>query len=592
MRPCQTGRGHGAGSALRKWRWPIDPGVVAGVVAAAAITMTWAILLGVLCGVGRSLARVLMPGMAVGLVTSCWLGLSVFLGYVLVWHLLLPASGWVWIPPTLVALLEAWRARARLARRRAWARSVGATYWLGALAVALAALWLANLSIQPPFHYDSGLYHLQAVQWSGTHAAVPGLANLHYRLGFTSAWWPFTSSLGLGPWRGHEAHLATGLVLCLLLAEQARCAVALARRRSTRPDLVLGVLLLPVTLSQISFGWVSSPAYDQPLYAMAVATSIYLLRTLVSEPRLAPVVVLLATATVLVRLQAAPFSLAACAIVLCAAVRAPRERRLRLGELAIAAGAASVGVVAYVATGVIGSGYPFFPLPVAGVAVDWRVPDDVASGVQQNILDVARGAPSGTEGWSWFVPWIRLNGGLSTFRYGLGLLAVATSVILICGVATVWRRSVRGAAASVALCFAAALLGLLAWFITSPDPRLGMGAIWVAAGTATVLALELMRAWPRLRLASVTAVLVVLSAQAGWALVGSGQLWPKLAVGAGPVGVIAPPIPAYHEARSPAVYNVPDVGDQCWDVPIPCAEAEHPGLEQRGQDLSDGYRMR
>lgn len=42
-------------------------------------------------------------------------------------------------------------------------------------------------SIQPFIAYDFGLYHLASMKWAGEYGVVPGLANLHGRLGFNSS---------------------------------------------------------------------------------------------------------------------------------------------------------------------------------------------------------------------------------------------------------------------------------------------------------------------------------------------------------------------------------------------------------------------
>ncbi len=580
-------------------RFPIDHGVLSGAVAAAAIVVTWGLLLGLLALLGRSVVRLVVPAYPPGVLTCCWVGFTVYLGYVLLWHLVLPADGWAWAPVVAVAAVEVWRSRARVTGWLTQRRASGRGYWLAAAAVLVASLWLAHLSVQQPYHYDSGLYHLQAIQWAGAHPVVPGLANLHFRLGFTSAWWPFASSLGLGPWAGHQAHLETGMVLSLLFAEHVRCLLGVVRLRALRPDLVLGVLLLPVTASQVSFGWVSSPGYDQSLYAFQVAAAIYALRALVVEGRLGPVAVLLATAAVLMRLQAAPFSLGLCVVLLLSALRDRAAGRQRLRALVVAGGVGVIGTAAYLATGIIGSGYPFFPLSVAGLPVDWRVPVETAAAVERDIREVARLTPGGSTGWDWVEPWFRYNLGVSTFKFGLGLLACALVLLLVVAAAAPRRVARTPHVLALGGVLASGLLGLGAWFVVSPDPRLGLGAIWVPAGAAFIVAVAVLDrpgfgGWSRRAAWTVApAAVLLLSAQAVWSLSGSGQLWPTIAAGDGPFGVIAPAEPATHEVGpAGSRYRVPDSGDQCWSAPVPCAPSERPELEQRGTDIRDGYRVR
>jgi hypothetical protein len=54
--------------------------------------------------------------------------------------------------------------------------------------LALPFLYIGFLiSLEPPLHYDTGLYHFQFVLWHNKYPIVPGLANLHGRLGFNNA---------------------------------------------------------------------------------------------------------------------------------------------------------------------------------------------------------------------------------------------------------------------------------------------------------------------------------------------------------------------------------------------------------------------
>ena len=43
-------------------------------------------------------------------------------------------------------------------------------------------------SLHPSLNNDSGLYYIQFMKWINQYPVVPGLANLHDRLGFNSHW--------------------------------------------------------------------------------------------------------------------------------------------------------------------------------------------------------------------------------------------------------------------------------------------------------------------------------------------------------------------------------------------------------------------
>ena len=63
--------------------------------------------------------------------------------------------------------------------------------------------------------YDTGLYHMQAVQWLNDYKAVPGLGNLHFRLAFNSAWLVFASFFDVLILDGRSAHLVNLIVFVI-----------------------------------------------------------------------------------------------------------------------------------------------------------------------------------------------------------------------------------------------------------------------------------------------------------------------------------------------------------------------------------------
>ena len=54
------------------------------------------------------------------------------------------------------------------------------------LGILPVVIWLANRATGPNAEYDAGLYHIAAIKWTKLYFIVPGLANLHMRLGFSS----------------------------------------------------------------------------------------------------------------------------------------------------------------------------------------------------------------------------------------------------------------------------------------------------------------------------------------------------------------------------------------------------------------------
>src|SRR5207302_8300946 len=115
-----------------------------------------------------------------------------------------------WAPPAVAAAVTL----VLLPRR---APRVGWTL----LPVAIGVLWLANRSLGKALDYDLGLYHLSTVQYTLHYGTVPGLADLHTRLGAGDAHLLLVAFLSRGPWGGAAAHLANGLLVSLLFLDVA-----------------------------------------------------------------------------------------------------------------------------------------------------------------------------------------------------------------------------------------------------------------------------------------------------------------------------------------------------------------------------------
>lgn len=568
----------------------LDYAFLGGIVSGAAIAASWTGLWLVLALAGRCASRV--TGEPLPFLPAAWLGMGLFLIYVLAAHLFLPATAALWWPFAVAAAVEL-----GLSRRSIWRGVTGARATLRpprtqalAAVVVMTVLWLANSAIGPIINYDSGLYHLQAVQWAHDYPAVPGLANLHHRFGFTSAWFPYVSTLGVGPWHGQTSHIATGSVLGLLMIEQWNCLARLAFDRVPRPDLILGTVLLPVSFHQVSLGLMASPSYDQVAYSFVVGSSLYALRALSGTHGLLPVALFTAGAAALIRPQFAPFATVLIAVLLLSAVRHGLSR----GRVALLCGTLGVGAASYLASNVIASGYPLYPLTVLPAPVDWRMPAATAALARPEILHYARLiGPGVTDGWTWLDQWTGRN--LSEWRYLSIVLVLGSGLALLaCGLLA--RRGGRllpvARAWPLLVLLSASTLNAVWWFREAPDPRLGLGVLWtLAAGTfaAGVLALPARR----LRLALVAMAVAVLAIPAISELNQRTlfSVWPATLL-EGRLDLVGPRKPLTRVIEEGGTrYAVPVRGDQCHGAPKPCAAFPVPGLRQRGESLGDGYRV-
>src|SRR5262249_2078119 len=219
--------------------------VMAFVGALLGIAVTWAAVAAGLIGLGSLVRKTIRVGLdprPQG--GECfWTGCTVLLLILQAWHF---ARAIDWRAALAVGalgclgLLTGWKELTRWLAETV-ARSRAAT----AISI-VACVWLADRAAGPTGAWDSGVYHIPAVEWFTAHALVPGLGNLEGRLAFNNSSLLYTAFLEVGPWRHRSEHVANGLLLAALTVQVLFACARLARgNRWSAADVFLAVLLLP-----------------------------------------------------------------------------------------------------------------------------------------------------------------------------------------------------------------------------------------------------------------------------------------------------------------------------------------------------------
>jgi hypothetical protein len=108
-------------------------------------------------------------------------------------------------------------------------------------------------------HYDTGLYHAQAIHWIETFGAVKGLGNLHLRLAYNSAAFPLSALYSFSFLGGQSYHVMAGY-FALLLAWQ--CVDLKNLRRRKRPTVPDAARLVAIYYLFTIYDEIVSPASD------------------------------------------------------------------------------------------------------------------------------------------------------------------------------------------------------------------------------------------------------------------------------------------------------------------------------------------
>lgn len=567
------------------------PRAAAMLTAMAQIISAWLLYAAVFTGIGIGLRRAygLRALRAWDWLIAFWVGWSISLGLLQLWHLWQPINANALIALAVLAALGfALNLRDLLALFR---RPHG---WRYLLTLGAALPLLANSALGAPSVADFALYHQQAIQWANAYPALPGLGNLHGRLAFNNASFLYAALTDAAPFPGAGNHIAPSLLIVALLALGVY-GWRRTQRGDTTPRTFLLTLLIPVALWAASSTrhYIRTPDNDLPAIILTLIVGVLLLK--LWEPPESPrdqahtffALITIAAAGVISKLSFAPVAALAGAVALTALIvrqRAGLQSRyglvLIIGSVLLGAGFVSLWMV----RGVILSGYPAYPSTFAAFDVDWRVPCAAAQSEADWVYSWARtpGAyPDDVLGsWRWLIPWLVRT--LSVDDVFTPLLITAVTI----GFAWM-RRALPRASWSLLL---VPLFGLGFWFFTAPDPRFALGSFWLLAyGSLALLLADYARTHAHTSQIAVLLIAVLISYHhlAEFLTYGSGfqsAPLPKLAT-VELTGGLTVSVPIERLADPPG-------DERCYRADLPCTPYPNPKLTLRQPaSLASGFRV-
>ncbi|HCL70492.1 MAG TPA: hypothetical protein DIC65_05590 [Actinobacteria bacterium] len=575
------------------------------------VLASWAFMIVLILALGAGPAIALAQGAGSGegaLVIArraLWLGLSIFLVAGMFLNLFVPMASpinaLVIFGLGALSLVTGWiRIRRNPPRWKPW--QIQPTRLTAVIVVTLfvAQAYLALAALGPLTNYDSGLYHLGAVEYSRLFPAIPGLANVYSPLGYSTAEFPLAAALGAGPWGPEGLRLANGLLMAVLALDVALRALQ-GRRGPGFFVAAVGLVAAWVPLLALSDYWVTSPSQDTAALILCVAAAAYLADAVGRRVAWAADAATACAAAISVSLIRPTLGAFTVGVILVSGVLAVRRGRPWRPTVVVASVTVAVmGVAAVIATlarDIILSGWLLFPLSTFPVPVDWRAPDPTF--LRLATLGYHRDPENlweSTEGWNWVASWIqRLPQSWETFEFALlGLTAV-----LLLMTAHRWTNlRVRG----LGITMLPSIMSVAVWFTLAPPSfRFGWGPI------VTLAAVPI--GWSLWRLSRLESKQAAVSA-----VVGAGVALPLVGVvvfsaitrldyasftdeRTWSLGVSIPyavaPLP---EVESDPVATtggvellVPSRNEQCWAVFPLCTPTPLPGLTPRGPGTSDGF---
>ena len=353
------------------------------------------------------------------------------------------------------------------------------------LLVLLLTVSLFGLGPAESGHYDTGLYYLNTIRWAHEYPAVPGLANLHARLGYNQSLFLFIAFLSSLANMGLARACQIVNPIFVFISGWAiidRLRLNLTTVKAKRVRLYCFLLLCPLFFLATLFN-ISAPTSDIAAAAFALPGALAFFCCLEEASEREPIkaknwlLLLTLSACTVAKMKLSYAVLGGTAV----SMGAMALIFIRPGNFFwawIRIGVVTAFLVApWMTRGLILSGYALFPSTVIRVRTDWAIPRKYADNERRWICSWARMPDKKPDevlqNDAWFGPWLERNAkqpeNIFLFLFlTTGLLAWLFSFF------TPVQRDRR--LISVLL-FGQTSLALLFWFNTAPDPRFGYAPI-------------------------------------------------------------------------------------------------------------------
>ncbi len=466
------------------------------IVAMLGIVTTWLLLFLSFCGIGLTFQKLLGMKALDGEnnLSAFWFGWCLVLMGLQIWHWFAPVD---WRPLFFVFVLGAggiYLSRNQLASL--CERENFGLPWIFTLC--LVIVWLANQALAPVRTYDAGLYHLSAIRWISSYPIIPGLANLHDRLGFNSSYFLFQAMLDVGFWTNRSHHLASGLLLLAVLLEIGFSVYKIITKRPIYIYDLMRILLLAPILNQC-FSQASTTSPDLAMYLVGVLISVRLCKLLFSESPSqtealdVALIIILSAIGVTIKLSFLAMGFLASLVAVGTSiyrVAKQGDEIVRLTKLIVPAVLVLLILLPWMARNVILSGYPVYPVAILPFDVEWKVTPESLTNLNGWIQGWARNPHALPRdvlaNWDWLQGWTTeiLRHHKFDVTFPLLLFLIGSLIRLSAASNAVLPLS------RYAFFFLPPLGMIVFWFLTAPEPRyagavfwyLGAGAISLACG--------------------------------------------------------------------------------------------------------------
>lgn len=579
------------------------------------IMLTWLVLASLLAGIGtwfyRAFDRKADTGEA--WILAFWAGFAFSLIVLQLWNIAFPVNNALRVLLAglgILGLIFHWRGGFKALK------SIRPKHSLFIVFALLFTVWLANRSVDNAVVYETGLYHLNVMQWAQEYRLLPGLGNLHSRLGFGTTYFLFPTLFNIAYWQDRAHHIANSLIYWVLFLHMAWSGFVILQRR--RVDLYNGVQAIWMLVTWLLIPTetiLPSMANDPVIMALGFVIAGQALK-LIDSPQMPHrdalyrvfLIVLISGIGTAIKFSFLIYGALLSLLMTWLWI----QRYGTWKPLPVIRLVGFMGIVAFsalipmMARSVIATGYPLYPLTLAPFPVDWRIYPEHADLEYAFIRLFARDQEMHPlyvpDNWNWFPVWLyeRLFPDLTRdYIYFLLPVVVAAGSAMLLAIRYMLRYTAPTTEETTSpqltllhwLFVIPALVAIAFWFYSAPAPRFAGASLWILAATLAVyLFIEIgwgKRAWQ-------IAIMVVVYIMVGVLPFLSNEeiaFWITSGNRDGLTTLPKPYIKSYTSDFGLTVYY-PIEQNQCWDAPLPCTPYPHPSMRLRVDgDMSQGFQL-
>ena len=400
------------------------------------------------------------------LIVAVWLGVVILSVVFLATSLIFPLSPTVGSAIAVGSVLLALRSSSTRTEITHLFSALSPKWLLGAITLELGVAALTSYKIT---WFDTGLYHFQTIQWLSQFGAVPGLALIHHRFGFTSSWFALAAPFNAGIFEARIGALLGGFVFLLALFHLLISLTHILKNQEKLEDWFLVTFLLLCSPYLAKWKMALSTANDLPVimitgvvaWTIIVISSKRIKTDSGSNIDATVIPLILSAGATTMKLTALPLLFISSLFYLC------YQKHVNPQRIFVGCAIVVLLILPMLGHGTITSGCPLYPSSAICFDLPWSVGEEGAEAITEYTRSVNQSSnqiSSNVNSGYWLLHWIEKER-LATFL-GVG------SILSIIGLIRRLRNNyVRGYPYLLAL----GVLGIAFVMYGAPSLRFGLG---------------------------------------------------------------------------------------------------------------------